>query len=68
MDFVEVSLIISKIMTHKLTIDKIFFYVENVGYLHVDEIYLYNEGINVHNNETNISEDVNFDDKLIIIK
>lgn len=68
MDFMEISLIINKIMTHKLTIDKILFYVENVGYVHIDEIYLYNEGINVHNNEIDVDKDFNFDDKLIIIK
>lgn len=68
MNFMKVSLIINKIMTHELTIDKILFYVENVGYVHIDEIYLCNEGINVHNNEIDVDQDFNFNDELIIIK
>lgn len=52
----EIRNIINLIMREEITISQLLFYVENVGYLHVDEIFLENEGVKVYNCETDIQE------------
>jgi len=56
----EIRNIINLIMREEITISQLLFYVENVGYLHVDEIYLENEGIKVHNCEIDVEDYLDF--------
>lgn len=67
MEKIKIIDAINQIMKSKLNINKLLFYSEEVGYLCIDEIYFENEGIEVKNNSTNISDCLCFEEKLFLI-
>lgn len=66
MKTLEVEKVIKLIMQRDLNISEVLFYDEQVGYLIIDEICFENEGIEVKNNYTNISQCLCFDEKLYL--
>lgn len=58
----QVKTIIEKIMNGEIHTYELMFYIEDIGYLEVDEIYFTDEGLEVHNNITDIKNFYCFDE------
>lgn len=58
--------IINLIMENKIQTSQLFFYVENIGFLQVDEIYFYSNGIIIHNCTLDEKQEFLFTDKIFV--
>lgn len=66
MESLEIKKIINLIMEGKIEIPDLFFFVDAVGYVQIDDISFFNNEILVSNCQVDIKEHFYFDDKLFI--
>lgn len=57
---------INLIMEEKIEIEDLFFYIPEIGFVQINEIFFENGGVRVHNYQSDIEDYLDFNDKLFI--